>query len=257
MTVHANLVFGLLGLGLAALMLVACEGGFWLGRWSASRAHPKALDNAMSWEGAVLGLAALLIGFTFAMAVTRFDNRKQVLVAEANAIETTFHRTELLDDDVGEPVRVLIRRYVDVRIAVFDVSTDPQHAAALERESAKIQEQIWARLVRAGRADPHSITTGLVLQSATDMFERAAERRSGREIPVPPTVFLVVILVSAFAVASIGYPLGLTSARMSFGMLVIPLLVAGVIMLVVDIAHPSLGVVQVPDLPMLRLRDSL
>jgi hypothetical protein len=249
------LLFGLLGLGLAALMLAACEAGFWLGRRSATGAHPRALENAMSWQAAVLGLAALLIGFTFAMAVTRFDRRREVLVAEANAIAMTYHRTELIDADVGEVVRRLLRHYVDVRIELFDQSTDPKRAAVLEQASTEIQSQIWARLSRVARDDPHSITAGLVLQAANEMFERGAERRAGREIPVPPTVFLVVILVSAIAVASIGFPLGLSSARMSFGMLVIPLLVAGVIMLVLDIATPSLGVVRVPDLPMLRLRD--
>jgi hypothetical protein len=246
-----------MGLGLAALMLVACEAGFWLGRRSATSAHPKALENAMSWQAAVLGLAALLIGFTFAMAVTRFDRRREVLVGEANAIAMTFHRSELLDADVGDVIRRLLRHYVDLRVELFDGSTDPKRAAVLEQASTEVQSQIWERLVRVARDDPHSITVGLTLQAANEMFERAAERRAGREIPVPPTVFLVVILVSAIAVASIGYPLGLGSARMSFGMLVIPLLVAGVIMLVLDIASPSVGVVRVPDFPMLRLRELL
>jgi len=254
---HANLIFGLLTLGLAALMLLACEGGFQAGRRTARRGHPKAFDNAMNWQGAVLGLAALLIGFTFAMAVTRFDARKHVLISEASAVEATYDRTQLLDDSVGDTVRSLIRRYIDVRIALYDVSVDSRRTASLERSSADLQAQIWARLVAVGRADPRSTTSPLVLQAATEMFERAAERTATREIPVPPTVFIVVVLVSAFAVASIGYTLGLSGARMTFGMFVIPLLVAGVIMLVIDIAHPSLGIVRVPDLPMLRLRESL
>lgn len=253
---HANLIFGAVALALAALMLLACEAGFWVGRRTASRAHPKAFDNAMNWQGAVLGLAALLIGFTFAMAVTRFDARKQVLIAEANAVGTTYERTRLLDEDVGNAVRQLIRRDIDLRIALFD-AVDPKRMGELERATVELQHQIWSRLAAVGRADPHSITAGLVLQAASEMSERAAERRAMREIPVPSTVFLVVILVSAFAVASIGYTLGLAGARMSFGMLVIPLLVAGVIMLVIDIAYPSLGVVRIPDLPMLNLRQTL
>jgi hypothetical protein len=255
--VHANLIFGTLGIGLAALLLVAGEAGFRVGRRSAAHAHSTAVENAMSWEGAVLGLAALLIGFTFAMAVTRFDSRKQVLIAEANSIETAYHRTQLLDPDVGEAVRSRIREYIELRIALFEVSVDSERAEALERSSAEMQERIWAPLVAVGRGDPHSITAGLVLQAATEMFERGAERRATREMPVPPTVFVVVILVAAVAVASIGYTLGLRGARMTFGMVVIPLLVAGVIMLVIDIAHPSLGIVRVTDMPMLRLRQSL
>jgi hypothetical protein len=255
--VHASLVFGLLGLGLAALLLLACEGGFQAGRRTAAREHPKAFDNAMNWQGAVLGLAGLLIGFTFAMAVTRFDSRRHVLIAEASAVETFDYRTQLLDESVRTELRSLIRRYVDLRIALYDVSVDARRAEVLERSSAELQTQIWARVVAVARADPRSITAALVVQSATEMFERAAERRATREIPVPPTVFIVVILASAIAIASIGYTLGLGGTRMTFGMFVIPLLVAGVIMLVIDIAHPSLGIVRIPDLPMLHLRESL
>jgi hypothetical protein len=89
------------------------------------------------------------------------------------------------------------------------------------------------------------------------MFDRAGERRAMRDMPIPPTVFVLVALVSAIAVASIGFALGLEGARMSFGMVVIPLLVAGVIMLVVDIANPSSGIIRVADLPMLTLRQRL
>jgi hypothetical protein len=255
--VHTSLLFGGLALGLAALLLGSCEAGFWVGRRAAARSHPKAFDNAMNWQGAVLGLAALLIGFTFSMAVTRFDARKEVLIAEATAVGTAYNRTFLLDAEAGGAVRQLIRRYVDLRIALYDVAADSVRADVFERAGADLRAQIWSRLAAAGRAEPRSVVAGLALQSATDVFERADERRFAREMPVPPTVFIVVILVSAIAIASIGYTLGLAGARMSFGMLVIPLLVAGVIMLVIDIAHPSLGVVRIPDLPMLRLRDSL
>jgi hypothetical protein len=254
---HPNLIFGAIALGLAAFLLIACEAGFWVGARAGARAIPKAFDNAMNWQAAVLGLAALLIGFTFAMAVSRFDTRKQVLIAEANAIENAYHRTYLLDDDTGDTVRELMRRYVDMRIVLFDASVNRKRAESLERAGAELQAEIWLRLVEVGRANPQSEMMSLVLQATTDMFERGAERRDNREMPVPPTVFLIVVLVSAIAVASIGYTLGLAGARMSFGMLVIPLLVAGVIMLVVDIAHPSLGIIRVPDTPMLHLRRIL
>jgi hypothetical protein len=75
--VHANVLFGGLALGLAALLLGAAEVGFWVGRRAAPHSHPKAFDTAMAWQGAVLGLAALLIGFTFAMAANRFDSVNQ------------------------------------------------------------------------------------------------------------------------------------------------------------------------------------
>lgn len=253
---HANVVFAGLALALAALFLGTSEVGFWVGRRAAPRSHPKAFDNAMAWQGAVLGLAALLIGFTFAMAASRFDSRKQILVAEADAIGTAYHDTRLLDEKLGDPLRALMRRYVDLRIELYDAH-DPAHIEATESASAAVREQLWSRLAAFGRSEPHSVMAGLALQSTAGMFERAAERQATREMPVPPTVFAVVILVAAFGVASIGYALGLIGARLWFGMRVIPVLVACVIMLVINIAEPSLGIVGVPNVPMLRLRQAL
>ena len=253
----ANLRFGLFALGLAALLLLACETGFQLGRRAASRDIPRAFDEAAGWEIAVLGLAALLIGFTFEMAVSRYAARKQVLIEEANAIETAYQRTQLVDESVGRDVRRLMRRYLDLRIDLYDVGVDRARTLEIERESAELQRQIWARVAAVGRADPRSITTGLLLQSVNAIRERAAERRASREMPVPPTVFVVVILVAAFAVVSIGYSLGIAGKRMLFGMYVMPLLVGAVIMLVIDIALPGAGVVRVPDQPMLDLKEAL
>ena len=112
-------------------------------------------------------------------------------------------------------------------------------------------------MAAAGHAEPHSIPTGLLMQSANEMIDVAAKHLFSLENPVPPTVFLVVILVSAIAMVSIGYTCGLSGTRLAFGMLVMPLLLASVIALVFDIAHPRLGIVRVHHQSLLRLKQSL
>lgn len=257
LVVVRNLIFGGLALGLAAVLLMSSELGFRLGMRTATRGVPKALDHAFNWQIGVLGLAALLIGFTFAMAVARFDARKQVLVQEANAIGTAYLRTQLLEDGVGGDVRALMRRYLDSRIALYDAVAQGRRVDQVERDGKQLQAQIWSRIAAVGRADPHAITTGLLLASTNEMIDRADERAAMRETPVPPTVFVVVILAAAIAMASTGYACGLGNKRLPFGMIVMPLLVVGVVMLVFDIAHPSLGVVRVPDVSLLHLKQGL
>ncbi len=95
------------------------------------------------------------------------------------------------------------------------------------------------------------------MQSTNEMIDVAAKHLFALENPVPPTVFLVVILVSAIAMVSIGYTCGLSGTRLAFGMLVMPLLLASVIALVFDIAHPRLGIVRVHHQSLLRLKQSL
>ena len=100
-------------------------------------------------------MIGLFIGFTFAMAQARYDARKQIVLAEANHIGTTYLRTHLLDDGPGEELRALLRRYVDERIELAASGGDRARIErAIDRSTAH-EEQIWSRVVAAGRADPH------------------------------------------------------------------------------------------------------
>jgi hypothetical protein len=251
------MIFGLFAFGVCAGLVAACQLGFWVGRHTRNSQDPVAISHTVNWQGAVLALAGLLIGFTFAMAMARFETRKEILLAESNAIGTTYLRTRLLEGAAGEELRTLMRRYVDSRVAVFDAGTDRARVEETERTSAALEQPIWSRVEAAGRADPRSVMAGLLVQSTNEMFDLAATRKAARENPVPPTVFVVLILVSAVGMAAIGYTCGLAGKRLSFGMIVMPLLVAAVIVLVFDIGNPRRGIVRVSDETMIRLRQSL
>ena len=83
----------------------SCQLGFWVGRRVAARKAEKdesERSHAVAWQASLLALAALLIGFTFSMAQARYDHRKEIVLAEANDIGTTYLRTRLLDIQYGE-----------------------------------------------------------------------------------------------------------------------------------------------------------
>src|SRR5215469_9188419 len=99
--------------GVAAILL-AIEMGHWLG----VRAAGKGGDNISTLEGAVIGLLALMVGFTFAMALSRFEARRDAILAEANAIGTTALRARLLPEPHRKEVLGLLRDYVRIRLHV-------------------------------------------------------------------------------------------------------------------------------------------
>lgn len=66
---------------------------------------PRAKGQIGGIQGAVLGLLGLLLGFTFAMAVGRYDTRRGLVLKEANAIGTTYLRASLLPDTHQDPVK--------------------------------------------------------------------------------------------------------------------------------------------------------
>src|SRR5215469_1928250 len=124
--------------GVAAILL-AIEMGHWLG----VRAAGKGGDNISTLEGAVIGLLALMVGFTFAMALSRFEARRDAILAEANAIGTTALRARLLPEPHRKEVLGLLRDYVRVRLNITQrVASAAELNAAIVR-SGEIHEALW------------------------------------------------------------------------------------------------------------------
>jgi len=243
-------------IGVFTILPAACWLGYRLGRRARARQDETEKSHAAAWQAALLALAGLLIGFTFSMAQTRYDARKQIVLGEANHIGTTYLRTRLLDDTAGDPLRALLRRYVDARLTYAEAGDDKSRIEESLRESEALGDQIWSRVVAAGRADTHSTMTSLLVGSTNDMLDAAEEHLAAVANPMPPTVFLVLILVTAAAMATIGYECGLGGKMRLLGMLVMPVLLATVILLVYDIAHPRIGIVKVRDPILTRLKQS-
>ena len=179
------------------------------------------------------------------------------MVDESNAIGTTILRTRVLDDHQGEELRALLRQYVDARLELVDAGADRRLIDDSVRTSSRLEESIWSRVAASGRADPHAVTIGLLIQfnERDDRCCREAPVRARKPgathgVPRRPSGVggrdgLDWIHVRAFG------------TRLAFGMLVMPLLLASVIALVFDIAHPRLGIVRVHHQSLLRLKETL
>lgn len=248
MIVYASVAVGLLT-ALPAAALV----GYWLGRHA--HAGGSVIEVSHELPNALLALAGLLIGFTFAMAQGRYDARKQIIAAEASHIRTTYERTRLLDDDRGEELRALLRRYVDARLMFATTGLNRARTEAAQRRSEALQDEIWERVAAAARADMHSVMLSQLVQSTGQMIESSDERLATLANPLPFTVFVVLALVTAVALAAVGFNNGLQHRTSWLALVIMPLLLAIVILLVFDISYPRIGIVHVHDpiLPRLKL----
>ena len=112
-------------------------------------------------------------------------------------------------------------------------------------------------MVAVARANPSSEMASLFVESADDLIATGRERRAALDNHVPGAVYLVLLLVvAAVAVAATGYSCGLRRRRHKFGMIVLPVLIAGVVLLVFDLDHPRGGFIQAGQGPMIRLRQA-
>src|SRR5215469_8048145 len=121
------------------LLIAATEIGRWFGKRGGSRVE----DNVPTLEGAVLGLLALMIGFTFAMALSRFEAHRDAVLDEANAIGSTALRARLLPAPNNAECIKLLKSYVQVRLDITQhVLSSAEFNAATSR-SNEIQESLW------------------------------------------------------------------------------------------------------------------
>ena len=239
--------FILLGLG---------EIGWRLGH-SLLRRRPKAAEaHSGSVQGAVLGLLGLLLGFSFAMAVGRYDNRRHLVVEEANSIGTTFLRADFLPEPHASKVRELLRKYAKARLEVFEPGPDAVPLKAHLDQAAAFHKALWQEADAAARVAPSPITASFIT-SLNETIDLHGDRLAARRNHVPGAVWILLLAVAGCGAWASGYGSGTTGMRSAFSQIVFPLLVAVVITLIADIDQPSRGFVGVSQEPLKELLESM
>ncbi len=240
--------------GSLVVALLSAELGHRLGNARQRRADHEKEPTVGGIVAAELGLLAFLLAFTFGLAASRFEARRETLLDEANAIGTTFLRAKLLMEPEQTEIRQLLREYVDLRLAAVQ---DGKLEHGIQR-SNEIHDDLWKRATAAAEKDPHSITTGLFIQSLNELIDLHAKRLLvGIRSRIPITVWLVLFTVAVLSFGSMGYSGGLTGARRSPVVLTLALTFAFVMWMVVDLDRPQEGFLRVNQQPMIELRSSM
>lgn len=206
--------------------------------------------------GAVLGLLGLLLGFTFAMAVERYDTRRGLIVHEANALGTTYLRASLLPDAHQAPVKDLLRRYVDVRLQYWPLVDDPAQFAAGKQLIDDLQTQLWKHASEAAKEAPNDITATFI-ESLNDLIDTDAKRIAALRAGIPGGVWFLLVIIAAFGCATTNYGGGADGARSKLGSVFLPLLISVVIVLIFDISHSRVGMVQLGQQPLDDLQQTM
>lgn len=226
------------------LLLVASFAGAW---WRGRRAGMVLDESFKTLEGAMLGLLALLLGFSFAMAVGRYDVRHQLQVDEANDLGTLWLRTDLLSDPAKTREQELIRSYVPARMAFFDAGTETRPLIRSLQHGSELQQQMWdtAMADAATRRDP---ATALFVSALNDTIDVSEKRTAALENRIPTAAWILLLFIGAVCCALVGVNTGRRSAAVA-----LPMVIAGVMMLIADLDSPRSGFIQVRQSSMERL----
>jgi hypothetical protein len=229
----------------------------WFGAGVLRRRRPledAALEDYRVVQGAILTLLALIIGFTFSMAIGRYDQRKNLEEAETNAIGTEFLRADLLPAADAAKVRTLLRRYTDERI-LFYVTRDFQEEQRINARTATLQNELWAAIVPAATETPTPVMA-LVVNGMNDVLNSQSYTQAAWWNRIPPAAWLLMTLIAAACCLSVGY--GARDFRSERRLLLaVPFVVAVSFFFIADIDSPRAGVIRVVPQNLLILGDSL
>jgi hypothetical protein len=236
-----------------ALILAASEVGHRLGTSTGDRVG----NNLSTLEAAILGLLALMISFTFAMALSRFDARREAVLNEANAIGTTALRARLLPAPHNSQCLTLLREYVRVRLDITRRNPPAAELAAAINRSNEIQEMLWQQTKAVAADDKGLVPTGLFIEALNQMIDIQEQRLTAVRNRVPNIVILSLYGIAAVAMGFTGYAGALERRQWRPAVYITGMLVAAVILLIQDIDRPSTGFIRISQQPMLDVASSL
>lgn len=211
-------------------------------------------------EAAVFALLGLLLAFTFSGAASRFEARRHLITAEANAIGTAFLRLDLLPADARPAMKDLFRRYVDARLETYRNVADATATAASLAEDAVLQGEIWRRAVKESMAPGMPSPSAMLLLAAlNDMIDITTTRVMASRNHPPVVVYLMLAALALVGALLIGYETSVNSQRTWLHTLVFAAVLSLTIYVIVDLEFPRLGLIRVDgaDQLLVDLRASM
>jgi hypothetical protein len=203
-------------------------------------------------ETATLTLLGLIIGFSFSMAISRYDQRKNYESAEANTIGTEYVRADVLPGDDAQIVRELLKKYTDLRVQSYTVR-DTVQLGKIDTETAEVQKELWST-VRHGAALQPTPVVALAVSGMNDVLDSQGYTQAAWWNTIPVAAWSLMMAIAICCNLLIGYG----AHRNSWGLLsILPLVISISFFLIADIDSPRRGIIRVIPQNLVALSQSL
>ena len=232
---------GVLFLVLLATMFVLLETGFRLGFGRNS-------EGVGAIDGAIFGLMGLLVAFTFSGAAQRFDERRHLIVEEANDVGTAWLRLSLLTPADQAVLKPRFRAYLETRLAAYEAF--PNQAVAQEHlaRSNVQQNEMWALAVAAaGRAPLPAPATQLLLPALNDMFDITTTRTAALKMHPPTVIFCLLVIVFLLCSVLGGFAMAARGQRSWLHILIFLAILTLTFYTIIDLEYPRMGLIRIDE----------
>lgn len=223
-----------------------------------SQLDDKSLEGLSGIDAAIFGLMGLLLAFTFSSAAGRFDERRKLVIKEANDIGTAWLRIDLLAPADQPPMRELFRNYLDSRLESYKSFGNLANFELQLDKSAEIQSRIWGMAVPA--AARASNTAGMLFLPALNaMFDTCSERAGVMLIHAPGSIFGLLVVVMLLCQTLAGYRLATKSSWTALHRITFAVILAVTYYVIIDLEYPRFGLIRVDEIDRLLqdLRQSM
>jgi hypothetical protein len=230
----------------AVALLLTAEVGYAVGvRTPPDVAEAKKATVSVT-VGAMLGLLALLLGFTFSMVDERYATRKAVLIDDANAIGTAYLRATLLPSPSAGRAMGALREIAEIKTHHL---TKHAIVPTLQRVG-ELQRVVWQEVFAAAERDSHSQVTGQFIVAVNAMIDAQSARVDiALHQRLPPAIRFVLYLSALLSLAVVGFHTGLARRRAMFATVPLVIGIATVMTVIVELNRPVDGVGQLDLAP--------
>jgi hypothetical protein len=235
------------------IALLSVEAGRRLAGYRLQRAAEEKESPVGGMVGGTLGLLAFMLAFTFGLASTRFEARRQILLQEANAIGTCYLRAAMLPEPMRTESRNLLREYVDVRLQAVKPGQLEQGMA----KSEELLNRLWGVAVASAEKEK-TVITSLFITSLNQVIDLHSTRvMAGVRSRVPGIIWIVLYLLLILAMVMLGYQSGLVKSRRSIAVLALVIGFSSVLYLIADLDRPGQGALKTNQETMTDLRRTM
>jgi hypothetical protein len=238
----------LVALGLIAGVVGAHEIGYWLG--SLTRSADESLDRQVALvRTSTAALVAFLIGFAFSGAASRFIDRQDLIVREANALGTAYLRADTIAEPQRGELKAALKEYTADRLTLLSREGRDQIEPLLAKVSG-LHERMWRSSIKATQDNARLMAVILPPINEVINLNSVHVAMARRHLPLP--IMAVLLGTAAIGVAMIGFGNGRVGRRFSVLDSVYGAVLALALWITIDLDYPSIGLIRVSNLPVVE-----
>ena len=238
----------LIAMGLIAGVVAAHEIGFWLG--SLTRSADELFDRQVALvRTSTAALVAFLVGFAFSGAASRFVDRVDIVVKEANALGTAYLRADTIPDPQRGELKAALKEYTADRVALLSREGRDQIEPLLARVSG-LQQRMWRSAIKA--TQDNAPLMAVVLPPINEVIDLHSVHLAMARRHLPTPIMTLLLGTAAIGLGMVGFGNGRVGRRFSVLDAVYGVVLAIALWMTIDLDYPGIGLIRVSNLPVVE-----